>query len=451
MTEPADSIDQSDDKGPEAAGAERQIYDARLAEPLNQPADPIPREKLATVGIATAVFLLYLLSNPAPASFFDYTFRIAEAMLHGELGLTQRPESWLNEMIPFGNYFYSAFPLGSVLCMIPFAALKVARVIGSMPGSLIAALLASSAAYFFFRISAKYRDSLFRRILLTLFPVLGTWMWANLAYGGAWQLALGFAVLGEAGALYFTLIKPRPLLSGAFFAMAFGNRTEIMLSAPLFLYFLLRQPQSPEDSLSFSARLRAFGARAWKRRDEIGCFLTVPIVLGVLTLAYNFARFGSPLDFGYMRIPGVQKEEWYKHGLFSIQAIPDNALTMLWYGWRVLDHKPYLVPRGFGGSILLSSPILVLLFRRKLRDRPMVIASWIAIISLTLVLWLHGNPGGWQVSYRYAMILLPWMFLVLLDNGRARTSLAEMMLFVLSVSINVYATYEFLWTSNMQP
>jgi hypothetical protein len=414
-------------------------------------ADPIPREKLATVGITTVVFLLYLVSNPAPASFFDYTYRIAEALLHGKLGLTLRPESWLNEMIPMGDRFYSAFPLGSVLCMIPFAALKVGRVIGSMPGSLIAALLASISAYFFFLISVKYGDSLFRRGLLTLFPVLATWMWANLAFEGAWQLALGFAVLGEAGALYFALIKPRPFLSGLFFAMAFGNRTEVILVAPLFLYLLLRQEQSQANLAPTSAHWRNLVTRAREQRGRIASFLIVPMLLSILTLAYNYARFRSPFDFGYMRIPGVRNEEMFKHGLLSIYSIRENAWAMLWAGWRILDHKPYLIPSGFGGSIFLSSPILVLLFRRRLRDPAVVIVSWIAIISLTLALWFHGNPGGWQFSYRYAMILLPWMFLVLLDNGRARASWAELALFVLSVGINAYATYEFLWTRNVQP
>ncbi len=35
----------------------------------------------------------------------------------------------------------------------------------------------------------------------------------------------------------------------------------------------------------------------------------------------------------------------------------------------------------------------------------------------------HGNPGGWQFSYRYATILLPWMFLLLAGNGPAKLSL----------------------------
>ena len=31
----------------------------------------------------------------------------------------------------------------------------------------------------------------------------------------------------------------------------------------------------------------------------------------------------------------------------------------------------------------------------------------------------HRNPSGWQFSYRYATILLPWMFLLLAGNGPA--------------------------------
>ena len=101
----------------------------------------------------------------------------------------------------------------------------------------------------------------------------------------------------------------------------------------------------------------------------------------------------------------------------------------------------------------ISSPILLLLFRlgRNLRDLGLVIASWVAIVVLTFALWLHANPGGWQFSYRYGMILLPWMFLILLNNGKSRSSRLEVMLFGISVAINAYATYLFLWTDYVKP
>jgi hypothetical protein len=77
--------------------------------------------------------------------------------------------------------------------------------------------------------------------------------------------------------------------------------------------------------------------------------------------------------------------------------------------------------------------------------------AWIAIALLTALLWLHGNPGGWQFSYRYAMILLPWMFLILLETSRSRASAIDIALFGASVAINAYATYLFHWTSHVQP
>jgi hypothetical protein len=155
------------------------------------------------------------------------------------------------------------------------------------------------------------------------------------------------------------------------------------------------------------------------------------------------------LDFGYARIPGVLEEPWYQHGIFSIYAIPLNARAMLFEPWIVLDKFPYLRPGGFGGSIFLSSPALFMLFRRLRGDgqRAVVIrASWCAIAVLTILLWCHGNPGGWQYSYRYAMVLLPWMYLILLNNSRSKMTRIELFLFIASFAINAWGTYLFLGT-----
>jgi hypothetical protein len=167
--------------------------------------------------VAAGVFLIYWFSNPQPMAHFDYTYRIAEALLNCRLGLTEAPPSWLNEMVPFGDRYYSVFPLGSVLSMLPLALLKAAHVVDVFPARFVAAFLAAVSALFFYLLSGREQISTSRRILLALFPVLATWTWCNLAYAGAWQLSLGFALMGEAGALYFTLVNRRPLLAGILF------------------------------------------------------------------------------------------------------------------------------------------------------------------------------------------------------------------------------------------
>src|SRR5262245_41123771 len=253
-------------------------------------------------------------------------------------------------------------------------------------------------------------------------------MWANLAFAGSWQIALGLAVVGQLGALYFILIRFHPLAAGLCFALAFGNRTEIVLLAPIFLYLIYRHCSNA-------------GLNFWQGVDR---FLVAPALLGVCTLAYNYARFSSIFDFGYARIPGVLNEPWYRHGIFSIHAIPGNAYSMLIEPWWKPDLFPTLVPNGFGGSILMNSPFLIFLFRIGARDATLKILSWCAIAILTSVLWCHGNTGGWQISYRYAMVLLPWMFVILLESSPKKISRLEIFLLGLAILINGYSTYLFL-------
>jgi len=207
--------------------------------------------------IATALSLFaalaFYFSTNATLHDLDYTSEIASALLRGDLGLREKPPDWLNEMIPHGERYYSAFPLGAVLSMLPIAVLQKASVIQNFPGHVLAALIAGFCVYFFFQLAKAFgadytsnkSKSLIRRVLLALFPIFGTWTWCNLGFGGAWQIALGLALLGETAALYFCLVRPSPFVAGVFFALAFGNRTELLITLPLYLHFLWPQPSGP--------------------------------------------------------------------------------------------------------------------------------------------------------------------------------------------------------------
>jgi hypothetical protein len=419
-----------------------------VADELQKPRNS--REFWIAVGVSLFVAIAFYLSTKATLHDLDYTSQIASALLHGQLGLQEKPPDWLNEMIPRGERYYSAFPLGAVLSMLPVALLQQVGLVRGFPGHVLAALIAGSCAYFFFQLAKAFgadystlkSQTLARRVMLALFPIFGTWTWCNLGFGGAWQIALGLALLGQTVALYFTLTRPSPFVAGAFFALAFGNRTELLITLPLYLYLFWRPPsESVVTWKDFKRGIRE-NSRMLVR------FLSLPVTLALLTAAYNFARFNSIFDFGYMHIPEVRDEPWYEHGLFSIQAIPWNIYTMLFQGFESISYFPYILPNGFGCSIFLASPFLFLLFRQGGRYK---VVAWVAIALLTLVLWLHGNPGSWQFSYRYAMILLPWMLLLLTGNGSANISVAEISLFAVSVAINALAVWQFLWTDQIQP
>jgi len=396
------------------------------------------------VALSLIAALVFGLTTKDTMHDFDYTGRIASALLQGHVGLDRHPGAWLNEFVPLDGRYYSVFPLGAVLSVVPVAILQKLGWVHIFPARLIGEFIAGLCVFFFFRLSMVETRSMARRILLALFPIFGTWTWCNLGFGGSWQIALGFALLGEVAALYFTLVQPSPPMAGAFFALAFGNRTELILTLPIYLYLWFATPDGV-GALTLSNLAR----RLREKLPALICFLIVPVLLGLFTAAYNFARFHSIFDFGYARIPHVLQEPWYQHGLFSLHAIPRNMHNMLFLGWGApLPKFPHIRPYGFGCSIFLASPFLFLLFREGGKYK---ITAWLAIGLLTFVLWSHGNPGGWQFSYRYATILLPWMFLLLAGNGPPKLSLIEVSLFAASVAINAMATWQFLWADQIKP
>ncbi len=389
------------------------------------------------LAVSVGLVFLFLLQKPYYQDL-NYTFLIASAFLQGHLGITDaRP--WLNELVPMpGGIYYSVFPLGAVLSVLPLSALVALGWVSAYPVNALVVFLASGCAALSYGYTfAKPNFSTLKRLILATWLVVGTWFMTNMLFAGAWQLALGFAVLGQLAALYWSVVRPRPLLAGLGLAIAFGNRTEVILTAPIILTFLLRPHWQPGNPW------REFIKHTWLVALR---FALIPASLGLATLMYNYARFGSITDFGYSRIPGLLSEPLYRQGFFSFLGVPENAHQMLWQGWRHIQHWPYLVPTGWGGSILLASPFLLLLFRRPAGNRLRITLSWLAIVALTFSLWAHGNPGGWQYSYRYALILVPWLLVLLVEYLPAKVTRIEATLWLVSVITSFYATYLFMWT-----
>ena len=139
-----------------------------------------------------------------------------------------------------------------------------------------------AGAFFFFRIALIRIDS-FRDAIRSISAALGTWLWTNIVMGGAWQLALGFAMIGELAAIYYVFAHPRPFLAGLFFAFAFGNRTEVIITAPVFIF-----------SAPARLRHRNFAFRVSRTLTRV---LRVPLLLGIATLLYNVRAFRFAVRF----------------------------------------------------------------------------------------------------------------------------------------------------------
>src|SRR5436305_11895695 len=132
------------------------------------------RDFWIAVGLSLIAALMFAATTKDTMHDFDYTARIGSALLQGHVGLDRQPGSWLNEMVPFEGKYYSVFPLGAVLSVLPVAILQKYGWVHIFPARVVGELIVALCFFFFFRLAIVETKSLGRRILLALFPIFGS-------------------------------------------------------------------------------------------------------------------------------------------------------------------------------------------------------------------------------------------------------------------------------------
>src|SRR4029077_3311518 len=95
------------------------------------------RDLWIAIGLSLFAAVVFYFSTRATLHDLDYTNQIASALLRGHLGLQEKPPDWLNAMIPWKGRYYSAFPLGAVLSMLPVALLRNTGLLQTFPGHVL--------------------------------------------------------------------------------------------------------------------------------------------------------------------------------------------------------------------------------------------------------------------------------------------------------------------------
>ena len=70
------------------------------------------RQFWIAAGLSLFAALAFYFSTNATLHDLDYTSEIASALLHGDLGLREKPPDWLNEMIPHGEQILFSISTG---------------------------------------------------------------------------------------------------------------------------------------------------------------------------------------------------------------------------------------------------------------------------------------------------------------------------------------------------
>ena len=157
------------------------------------------------------------------------------------------------------------------------------------------------------------------------------------------------------------------------------------------------------------------------------------ILVAAAYMAFNYARFGSPLVFGHRYLP-----EFSSESQFAFSNIPQN----LKYLFRPVTLTRFLRPEypiydGF--LFFIANPFFILL---ALRMRKPSAEQWLSLGCLIvnlLLLTMHRTLGGWQFGARYTVDLLPYAVIALLPGLKEKPVCnAELLLCGFAILFNFY-------------
>ncbi|HEY3523578.1 MAG TPA: hypothetical protein VGK63_07715 [Candidatus Limnocylindrales bacterium] len=367
-------------------------------------------ELSSTLAIVVVTSAIYLFTSSRDRQELDYFVRLADAFLHGRITLLEAP-SWLNELIPAGpGEWYVTYPPFPAILLVPIVAIFGTSIHEQIVSSIIGAGAVGLAWQLFRVFSLSGRA----RLLLTVAFGFGTVLWYVSEVGSVWYYASVVGIFFLLAALNLAFRHRAPLLVGLFLGCAATSRLPIALAAPALAAILVDLHRSrPMPRL----------VPALRTLVPYAVGLAIPIGLYGL---YNIARWGTPMDQGYVSIPGVLDDPYYsQHGILSLWYVPRNLFAIFFRSWNYVDEPPFLQPSWWGLSIFLTTPLYLWLFKSRLTD-PRVAWSLLGIGLVALPIVTHGNVGTTQFGYRFSLDFQPFLFVMLatvLERGVSRLAI----------------------------
>ena len=436
-----------DAPAPKAAPRDPAPARFRLRDP-----DTVVDRYLIPLALFVAAFLVFAFVNHGRPANLNYFVPLADAFLHGRLGLTSAP-SWLNELVPSGTgLYYVVYPPAPTVLVLPFVIVFGPEVNQAWPSILFGAL-GIAVASVVIRYTGVDRRT---RIILAATVAFGTIAWFSAQAGSSWHFAHVAATLFMLTAIVLAQKDARPALIGLAFAAAAMSRLPVAMAAPFFIaYFIDRDIRESTGDRTPFGWLGQDRPRIWNTRPDLRStfLLALPalVEVGVILILYgiyNAARFGSPFENGYALIPGLLQENQYEHGFFAILNIPRILFAMLLSVPEQVAGFPWIQSRKLGGlSIILTTPLFLWAIKARRPDW-FGIGAWVSIGLILVPILTHSDPGGAQFGFRYAQDLYPLLLLLVIRGLRGRISFEAWIAIGIGWVINIWgmaSTYADWW------
>jgi hypothetical protein len=336
-------------------------------------------------------------------------------MLDGRIHLTESPP-WLNELIPLDGKYYVVFPPMPAIISIPFV-----FVLGDkFEQQFLAHMLGAGIAILTYLLAIKIRKNKSIALWMLLLSGFGTIIWFMSANGSVWytgQLSAVFFLMASINEIFG---KKRPLVVGLLFGAAYLSRIHILFAVLPICFFLIKGQIFKMNNLKNIA-LIALGLS--------------PFVL--FNALYNFARFGVWWDKGYALIPGVLDEPWYEFGLVHPSYIPRHLKVMFTALPVFQKDFPYILPSLAGLATWITTPAFVFSLFAPIKKLAVRI-SIVAMLLISIPIFMHGTTGFAQFGYRYILELYPFIFLILIHALPDKLRSWHWALLLISILVNLW-------------
>ncbi len=394
------------------------------------------------IGLFGLAWLLYAWLTNGRSAALDYFVPLADAFVHGHLGLIA-PPPWLNEVVPASNGLsYVVYPPFPAILLIPVVAITGT----DFEQTWASVVVGAASVPVIWSIMGGMGVSRGPRFVLTLVFAFGTIVWYSAQAGSSWHFAHVVATLFMLLAIRACQLDLRAGLIGLLFAGAILSRLPLILATPFFAAYLADLSWRIRDDVPgvFGA-LRPSSPPAWRTRIDPGVILDagIPLALGVgvpmiAYLIYNDVRFGSFTENGYALIPGLLQEDQYRHGFFSVVNIPRKLYAMFLSAPVQVGEFPWIQSRHLGGlSILLTTPLFLWAIRARRPDW-FGLGAWASVGLILVPILMHADPGGAQFGFRYAQDLYPFLFLLMVRGLRGRVSFEAWVAIAIGAVVNIW-------------
>lgn len=360
-------------------------------------------------------FLIYLFSSRGEGSQWNHFVVLADAFLHGHLYVTNT----LTELVNVDNRYYVVYPPMPSFFLIPFVYFFGTDFYQPILSIILGSVNTILAYLLFFRLFRKNNLA----IWITILYAFETMQWYHAEVGSSWYVGHIVALFFLWLALLEFFTKKRFFVIGLLIGFAYLSRLPAILACSFILIY------SFQDFVDIRVKKVKF--------KNIALFTSGLLISVLLNFTYNFLRYGTVLDQGYVLLP-IFNEPWYQNGLFSIRNIPVH-LQEIFTAMPVFSDKfPYLIPSVRVMALWFITPAFILIFFTKFKEK-LIYTAAITVLIMCLPSLMHGGNGSTQFGFRYALDYLPFL-LILTASGfeRLETSNWPRVLVILSIVVNLW-------------